>query len=128
MDKNTHTINEVAKQLKISRHTLGRLCNSGLIPHIRRNRQGYRVLSPEQVDFANILLNMKQAGFTKRELRRYSRLYRQGARTAPERLAMLTTRKRQLWQEISQRQKAIDFIERQEEIAGLENPSAGSDV
>ena len=115
MDQKTYTIKEVAKQLNISRHALGRLCNSGLVPHVRRNHQGYRVLSAEQVDFVNILLGMRRAGFSSRELRRYSQLYRQGASTAPERLAMLTTRKRQLWQEITARQSAIDFIERTEE-------------
>ena len=59
---------------------------------------------------------MKQSGFASREIRQYSRLYRQGDTTIAERTALLTTRKRQLWQEITDRQKAIDFIERQEEI------------
>lgn len=60
---------------------------------------------------------MKQAGFTTAEIRQYSRLYRHGDSTLPERTAILTTRKRQLWQEITERQKAIDFIERQEELS-----------
>lgn len=60
---------------------------------------------------------MKRAGFTTAEIRQYSRLYRRGHATITERSALLTTRKRQLWQEITERQKAIDFIERQEELS-----------
>ena len=71
-----------------------------------------------RVDLIAILIKMRSAGFSTKELRQYSRLYRQGDSTADERLAMLTTRKRQLWQEIKERQESIDFIERQEELAG----------
>ena len=60
---------------------------------------------------------MRAAGFTPAELRQYSRLYRQDKETVEQRLAILTTRKHQLWQEIKKRQEAIDFIERQEELA-----------
>ena len=72
-------------------------------------------MSPAQVDLLEIFLQMRQAGFRPKELRQYSRLYRQGSSTGAKRLAMLTTRKHQLRQEILDRQKAVDFIERQEE-------------
>lgn len=108
--------------LQVSTQTVRRFCNQGLIPHVRRGRNHRRILESWQIDLLRILLSMKQAGFTPKELRQYSRLYRQGEATAGERLAMLTTRKRQLWQEIKERQAAIDFIERQEEIA-VQKPS-----
>lgn len=103
-----------------------RLCNSGLIPHVKRARNGYRILTPGQVELAKILISMKQSGFASREIRQYSRLYRQGDTTIAERTALLTTRKRQLWQEITDRQKAIDFIERQEEITSQQNTQTDS--
>lgn len=59
---------------------------------------------------------MRQSGFYKAEIKRYAKLARLGKATEPERLAILTTRKHQLQQEIKDRQTAIDFIERQEEI------------
>ena len=117
MAKNqSKAIRDVAKDFNITTTTLRRYCNQGLIPHVRRDRSGHRVLDSEQIALLHILLGMKQAGFRPKEIRRYARLYRQGASTEAERTAMLTTRKRQLWQEITERQKAIDFIERQEEI------------
>ncbi len=111
----TQTLAEVAKTLQAPRYAIRNLCNAGLIPHLRRDRRGFRVFEPWQIDLLQVLLNMKRAGFDRKELRKYSKLCRQGAQTFPERLALFQTRKRQLWQEIADRQTAIDFIERWEE-------------
>ena len=111
-----YTVTEVSQQLGISPKVIRRLCNSGLIPNIKRNSKHYRVLEPWQVEFLSILLNMKQAGFTSKEIRQYAKLYRKGPQTEAERIAILTTRKHQLRQEIQDCQRAIDFIERQEEV------------
>lgn len=113
-----YTTKEASVILGTPKHTVNNFCRQGLIPHVRRDSNGYRVLEPWQIDLLKVLLSMKRAGFTHKELRRYSRLFRQGKHTAAERLAMLTTRKRQLWHEIEARQKAIDFIERQEDNHG----------
>lgn len=121
-------IDAVAKKFNITAVTVRRLCNQGLIPHVKRDRNGRRILDSWQVDLIAVLLGMKQAGFRPREIRQYARLFRQGKQTATERLAMLTTRKRQLWHEIEARQKAIDFIERQEESFTQENSQAGPDM
>lgn len=115
----TFTTQETAKTLNVSTQSIRRLCNQGLIPHVRRDQHRRRVLESWQVDLIAIILGMKQAGFRPKEIRQYARLFRQGRQTESERLAMLTTRKRQLWHEIEARQKAIDFIERQEEIAQI---------
>ncbi len=113
--ENVFLLPDAAEKLGVKPYILRYFCNKGLIPGVRRNRRGYRVLTPEQLDLAQILVQMKQSGFTPAELRQYTRLYRQGDSTKAERTAILTTRKRQLWQEITERQQAIDFIERQEE-------------
>lgn len=121
-------IDAVARKFNITAVTVRRLCNQGLIPHVKRDRNGRRILDSWQVDLIAVLLGMKQAGFRPKEIRQYARLFRQGKQTAVERLAMLTTRKRQLWHEIEARQKAIDFIERQEESFAQENSQAGPDM
>lgn len=113
---NLYSIKEASKRLDIPSTTIRWFLKNGLIPHVKRQRNGYRVLDDAQLDLLQVLFNMKRAGFPKKEIRQYSRLYRQGEQTAEQRLAMLTTRKRQIWQEITERQKSIDFIERQEEI------------
>lgn len=116
-----YSISDVSKMLNTTVINIRRVCNQGLIPHVRRDYNHRRILEPWQIDLIAILLSMKQAGFRPKEIRQYSRLFRQGKQTEKERLAMLTTRKRQLWQEIEARQKAIDFIERQEEIIQAKN-------
>ncbi len=110
------TIKDASESLGVPKYSITNLCNQGLIPHVRRDQRHRRILEPWQVDLVQVLLGMKQAGFRPKDIRQYSRLYRQGPSTEAERLAMLTTRKRQLWHEIETRQKAIDFIERQEEV------------
>lgn len=110
-------ISKAAAHLGIKSSIARSFCDRGLIPQLKRNSKHERILEAWQVQLLYILVNMKQAGFSSRDLRAYSRLFRQGKGTADQRLAMLTTKKRQLWHEIAARQSAIDFIERQEELA-----------
>ena len=110
---------EAGKKLGISARTVCRFCDSGFIPHVKRNRKYQRILNPAQFELLAILVKMKASGFSKSEIKRYAKLSRQGKVTAKERLALLTTKKHQLQQEIKDRQSAIDFIERQEEITAL---------
>ena len=117
VNRQNFSINEAAKMLGVKGTSIRYYLNNGLVPHVRRARNGYRVLEMWQIDLLQILLNMKQAGFGTKQIRHYASLFREGKQTEAARLAMLTTRKHQLWQEIEQRQKAIAFIERQEEIA-----------
>ncbi len=111
------TTSEASKKLETSARTIRHFCDSGYIPHIKRNRKYQRVLTPEQFELLAILVKMKQSGVKKPEIKRYTKLARQGSTTEHERLAILTTQKHQLQQEIKDRQVAIDFIERQEELS-----------
>lgn len=117
MSQNTEiSVDEASRRLQVSSYTIRHFCDSGYIPHVRRNRKYQRVLTPAQFELLAILVKMKQSGFKKSEIKRYAKLARQGQTTENERLAILTTRKHQLQQEIKDRQAAIDFIERQEEL------------
>lgn len=120
LERQKITVKSASEQLGVSVDTLRRLCNSGLIPHVRRNHLGFRVLEPWQVDYARTILGLKQAGLKLSELKNYTSLYRRGAETLPERKAILETQKRQLWQELEDRQHGIDFIERQIELIDQE--------
>lgn len=114
------TVKSASEQLGVSVDTLRRLCNSGLIPHVRRNHLGFRVLESWQIDYARTMLGLKQAGLKPAELKKYTSLFRRGPGTLAERKAILETRKRQLWQELEDRQQGIDFIERQVELIDQE--------
>lgn len=112
---------EASKRLAVSARVVRHFCDGGYIPHVRRNRNYQRVLSPEQFELLAILVQMKQFGFSRSEIKRYAKLSRQGEAARPEQLAILTTKKHQLQAEIKTRQTAIDFIERQEEMTAQQN-------
>lgn len=118
MNQNTEiSVDEASRRLQSSPYIIRHFCDSGYIPHVQRNRKYQRVLTSAQFELLAILVKMKQSGFKKSEIKRYAKLARQGQGTAAQRLAILTTRKHQLRQEIKDRQDAIDFIEREEELA-----------
>lgn len=107
---------EASKSLEVSSRTVRYFCDAGYIPHVKRDRNYRRILTPAQFELLSILVRMKQAGFKKSEIKRYAKLARRGQETRSDRLAILTTKKHQLQNEIRDRQAAIDFIERQEEL------------
>lgn len=112
----SYNTRQVAERLNVSVYVIRRLCNSGLIPHVRRDHFRNRVLTAEQVEYAGILIKLEQAGMTRSELRQFAKLFWRGDGTLVEQKAMLETQKRQLWQELEARKRGIDILERQIEL------------
>ena len=122
-DSDRLTMRSVSKALGVNSRVLRAYCNAGLVPGLRYVRTS-RVFTPEQVDWLKILIGLSSAGFTKADLRKYARLAQASTPEATtERLAMLKTHKRQVWQDLEDLQATIDFLERQEELleGGLES-------
>lgn len=116
MDKETYTLKQAGQRLDVPVDVVRKICKMGLIRGIRRKRNGYRVLSEEQMEVLGVLARLRQAGFEMGELKKYANLQRQGDKTIPERKGMLETQKRQLWLQLQDLQKGIDYIERTIEI------------
>lgn len=111
-----YTLKQAGERLEMPTYTLRKFCNSGLLGAVKRRRGGYRVLSGGQLELAWLLERLRRSGLSYDDLKTYARLERGGDATAAERKAILETQKRQLWQELQDRQKGIDFIERRIEL------------
>lgn len=111
-----YTIGQACDELHVSVYTIRRFCNRGLVPSIKRAKNGRRVFTPEQITWLKTLIHLRESGLSTAELKKYVALCRSGKSGILERKAMLETKKRQLWQELEDIQSNIDFIERKIEI------------
>lgn len=110
------TTKQASEILGVPKYTIRSYCNKGIVPHVCRARNGYRVFTPEQIDWLRTIIKLRAAGMEISDLKKYVTLCRQGDSTIAERKAMLETQKRQLWQELEDAQAGIDFIERKNEV------------
>jgi DNA-binding transcriptional MerR regulator len=115
-NEHLYTIKQAATKLKTTPGAIRYYYRVGLIPNVKRAKNGYRLLDANQLTQIRTLVFLKRCGLNNREVRRYINLERQGSSTIPARQALLETKKRQIWQQIKDCQENIDFIERQEEL------------
>lgn len=119
MEQPLYTITQASERLGVSVRKIKYYCGLGLVPGIKRTRSGYRELTEEQINHLSTLLWLRRCGFKMSAVRKYAALQRQGNATNPQRVAILATKKRQLWQDYEELQAQIDFLERQ--ISWLES-------
>lgn len=111
------TMRQVSQQLGVGSRVLRRYCRDGAVTGVVQIVKRNRVFTPEQVDQLRTAVWLSRAGFSKQDLRKYVLLGRsKSAEATKERLEMLRTHKRQVWQELEDLQTAIDVLERQEEL------------
>lgn len=116
LEEDAYTIRQASDILGVPTKVLRRFCDEGSIRHVRRKRNGYRILNKEQLEWAGILANLERCGFNELERKTFARLAWKGDKTLKDRKAMLETKKRNLWQKIEDLQAGIDFVERQVEV------------
>lgn len=108
-----YTTKQVAERLGVTPRKVKYYCSLGLVPGIKRNHNGNRELTEEQINHLSTLLWLRRCGFKMSAVRKYAALQRQGDQTEAERVAILATKKRQIWQTYEELQAQIDFLERQ---------------
>lgn len=117
MEKEAYTIGEVCKVLGVSRYTVHRILRSGAVRGVKRHSKSlHRILSQQQLELLKTLCCLHRGGVEIRELKKYASLEYGGAKTAAARKAFLETKRRQLWNSLTNIQKAIDHIERKIEV------------
>lgn len=90
------TIKEVSERYGISQDTLRYYEREGMIPPVTRTARGVRSYTAEDLKWVELAKCMRSAGLSVETLARYVKLFRQGDRTIPERLALLRRQREML--------------------------------
>jgi DNA-binding transcriptional MerR regulator len=110
METKTLTIQEVAEATRLSEHTLRYYERIGLIHSIRREDNGHRRYSRDDVGWIDFLMKLKATGMSINDMIHYAELQRGGDETLPERLEMLKTLRISLESQIDSLQEHLKLI------------------
>ena len=101
---------QVCKQTGLSYDTLKFYCNEGLVPHVKRDKNNYRVFNQRDINWINSLSCLKKCGMSIQEMKEYLKLCLEGEKSIPYRQVVLDHKLQDLELKKQELQKSIDFI------------------
>ena len=101
---------ETCKKTGLSYDTLKYYCNEGLIPHVKRDKNNYRVFDENDIAWINSLSCLKNCDMTINEMKEYLQLCLKGEETIPERQRILEKKLKKLEHKVQKINERIDFI------------------
>ena len=101
---------ETCKKTGLSYDTLKYYCNEGLIPHVKRDKNNYRVFDENNIAWINGLSCLKNCDMTINEMKEYLQLCLKGEETIPERQRILEKKLKKLEHKVQKINESIDFI------------------
>jgi DNA-binding transcriptional MerR regulator len=110
METKTLSIQEVAEATRLSEHTLRYYERIGLIHSIRREDNGHRRYTRDDVGWIDFLMKLKATGMSINDMIHYAELQRCGDETLPERIEMLKELRNCLESQIDSLQEHLKLI------------------
>ena len=110
MEEKLYTMKQVCKQTGLSYDTLKFYCNEGLVPHVKRDKNNYRVFNQRDINWINSLSCLKNCGMSIQEMKEYLKLCLEGEKSIPYRQVVLDHKLQDLELKKQELQKSIDFI------------------
>ena len=101
---------ETCKKTGLSYDTLKYYCNEGLIPHVKRDKNNYRVFDENDIAWINSLSCLINCDMTINEMKEYLQLCLKGEETIPERQRILEKKLKKLEHKVQKINESIDFI------------------
>ena len=101
---------ETCKKTGLSYDTLKYYCNEGLIPHVKRDKNNYRVFDENDIAWINSLSCLKNCDMTINEMKEYLQLCLKGEETISERQRILEKKLKKLEHKVQKINESIDFI------------------
>lgn len=110
------TIAEVSKRVGLSSDTLRYYERVGLIPKIKRNKNGIREYTEEDCIKIEFIKCMRKAGLPINVLKEYMALLQQGDTTTEARKQILIEQRYQLAEKIEEMKETLAYLDRKIEL------------
>ncbi|MBR7744686.1 MerR family transcriptional regulator [Phycicoccus sp. BSK3Z-2] len=102
---------EAARATGVSVDTLRYYERAGVMPPVRRTSTGRRVYTRDDLGWTVFVLRLRATGMPLEEVRRYTRMVRDGQGTVPERRALLEEHRRTVGAAIAELQRAAAVLD-----------------
>lgn len=103
----SYSIGQVAKKTGLSPYTLRYYDHEGLMPFVKRNANGRREFTDENLEFIDLITCLKATGMQLSEIRKFVELAVQGDATLATRLKIFKQQQQAVRKQIEQSQKYL---------------------
>ena len=108
----SYSISQAAQRMGVSVPTLRYYDQEGLLPFLRKGRNGIRVFEERDIEWLAVVNCMKNAGTPIKEIRQYIELCMRGDDTLQERLDVFRRRKEAVTRQMDELNRLMETIER----------------
>lgn len=105
-----YSMKDVCEKTGIAYETLKYYCNEGLLPHVKRDTNHYRVFHDKDVDWVRGLLSLRQCGMSLKEMREFVNLNANECDVSAERQRLLNLKQEEMLRRIEDIKLAMKFI------------------
>ena len=106
-----YSMKDVCRKTGMTYEALKFYCNQGLVPHVKRDANNYRVFDDRDVAWIESLGCLKRCGMSIQEMKDYVGLCKQGQASIPERQVLLDQKRGQLLERIRELEDAVRYID-----------------
>lgn len=106
-----YSMKQTCQKVGMTYEALKFYCNQGLVPHVKRDKNNYRVFDERDIEWIKGLICLKRCGMSLADMKRYLALCLQGKSSIPERKEILQKQREVLLKKIEELQEDIAYID-----------------
>ena len=106
-----YTVKEIAKCLNMTEHTVRYYTDMGLVPTLKRDKNGNRIFDEQSKNWLIGIKNLRGSGMSIKAIKDYVDLCLQGDSTIEERYKIIIEQKKKLEEQLKEMNQRYQYIE-----------------
>ena len=106
-----YTVKEIAKCLNMTEHTIRYYTDMGLVPTLKRDKNGNRIFDDQSKNWLIGIKNLRGSGMSIQAIKDYVNLCLQGDSTIEERYKIIIEQKKKLEEQLKEMNERYQYIE-----------------
>lgn len=115
------TIKEASQKTGLSSYTLRYYEKSGILSSVKRDKNGVRSYSEQNIETLLFIVCMKNTGFSLETIKKYMDLYNVGSASLDKRIDLLEKQKLVLMETLNNVQISINYIDEKIELEKIKS-------
>lgn len=105
-----YTIKQISERTNISPYVLRYYEEEGLLPHVARSDNGFRLYSEEDLEWLGLICCLKNTGMSLKQIKTFVDLSAEGNETLRQRCEMLVDHKRNVENQVQEMQRQLEKV------------------